>query len=206
MSCWAIVAINTRLRRKRRLRGELDPLGRDALARHMLGRVLAAAHGAQAVGRVVIVSPSRAGLPEGYDVIEDSGLGLSAAFEVAREAARAAGASEIVLLPADLPGLVPADVDALAEAGRRARVAIAPDRNGTGTNGLYLPAKLDFPCRFGVRSRARHEAEARRRGIEPAIVTRDGLAADLDTPADLRSMDAGVPSRPELATGTEQGA
>jgi 2-phospho-L-lactate guanylyltransferase (CobY/MobA/RfbA family) len=57
-----------------------------------------------------------------------------------------------------------------------------------------------------VRSRARHEAEARRRGIEPAIVICDGLAADLDTPADLRSLGAGLTLRPALATATEQGA
>src|SRR5678815_5246247 len=71
--------------------------------------------------------------------------------------ARAALARELVFLPADLPRLKAADVDALVLAGRGARIAIAPDRRGTGTNGLYLPAALDFPCRFGVESRARHE-------------------------------------------------
>ena len=93
-----------------------------------------------------------------------------------------------MLLPADLPRLSPPTSMRWSAAGRRARVAIAPDRSGTGTNGLYLPATLDFHCRFGVASRARHEAEARRHGIGPAIVTRPGLAADLDTPADLRML------------------
>ena len=75
-----------------------------------------------------------------------------------------------------------------------AGIAIAPDRGGHGTNGLYLPAGLDFTCRFGARSRVRHEAEARRFGIEPAIVVRPGLAFDLDTPADLRALaDGGGP-------------
>ena len=71
---------------------------------------------------------------------------------------------------------------------------IAPDQRGIGTNGLYLPTALDFRCRFGAGSRARHEAEAQRLGIEPAIVRRPGLALDLDTPADLRSL-GGAPTR-----------
>jgi 2-phospho-L-lactate guanylyltransferase len=206
MSCWAIVAINTRLRRKRRLHGELDPAGRDALARRMLGRVLAAAQGAQTVERVLIVSPSRDSLPPGYELVQDGGEGLSAAFDCARSSARAGRARELVLLPADLPQLVSADVDALVESGRNAGIAIAPDRSGAGTNGLYLPAALDFECRFGLRSRMRHEAEARRRGFDPAIVIRDGLAADLDTPADLRSLGAVLGAHPGIATATEQGA
>lgn len=193
MSCWAIVAINSHLRRKRRLRAVLDAAGRDRLARRMLTRVLAAADGARSVSSLLIVSPDDEGLPAGYEVVHDSGAGLNAAFERARAQVRAARVSDapvagIVLLPADLPELAAADVDALVEAGRQARIAIAPDRRGLGTNGLYLPAALDFRCRFGTDSRPRHEAEARRFGIEPAIVMRPGLAADLDTPADLRSL------------------
>jgi 2-phospho-L-lactate guanylyltransferase len=118
-------------------------------------------------------------------VLHDTGTGLNAAFDLARAHARAAGAGEPVLLPADLPHLTAADVDALVVAGRHARIAIAPDRHGIGTNGLYVPTVLELPFQFGVDSRARHEAEARARSIDPAIVMRSGLAADLDTPADL---------------------
>ena len=204
MSCWAIVAINTRLRRKRRLRGELDVAGRDALARQMLGRVLAAAGSARPVSRVLIVSPDRDGLPAGYEVLHDAGEGLNAAFALARTRARAMQAQELVLLPADLPRLVHADVEVLVTAGRDARIAIAPDHHGTGTNGLYLPAGLDFTCRFGARSRARHEEEARRLGIEAAIVARPGLASDLDTPSDLRSLSDDATTRTTLGTREER--
>jgi 2-phospho-L-lactate guanylyltransferase len=187
VSCWAIVAINSHLRRKRRLQAVLDAAGRDRLAQHMLGRVLAAAAGARSVSRVLIVSPDDQGLPAGYEVVHDSGAGLNAAFGQARARVRGAQVAGVVLLPADLPELAAADVDALVGAGRQTRIAIAPDRRGLGTNGLYLVADLDFCCRFGVDSRARHEAEARRLGIEPGIVMRAGLAEDLDTPADLQS-------------------
>jgi 2-phospho-L-lactate guanylyltransferase len=191
VSCWAIVAINTRLRRKRRLREALDTTDRDVLARRMLGCVLEAVEQARLIEHVLVVSPDDEGLPAGYEVVHDTGTGLNAAFELARAHARVEGADELVLLPADLPHLTATDVDALVVAGRHARIAIAPDRHGIGTNGLYISAMLDFPFRFGVDSRARHAAEARARGIEPAIVMRDGLAADLDTPADLHAI-AGI--------------
>jgi 2-phospho-L-lactate/phosphoenolpyruvate guanylyltransferase len=143
--------------------------------------------GAHSVSRVLIVSPDDQGLPVGYDLVHDRGAGLNAAFEQARARVRGERVAGMVLLPADLPELGASDVDALVAAGRRARVAIAPDRRGIGTNGLYLPVTLDFRFRFGADSRALHEAEARAVGIEPAIVRRSGLAADLDTPSDLQS-------------------
>jgi 2-phospho-L-lactate guanylyltransferase len=194
VDCWAVVAIKTRLRRKGRLRGALGPAERDALARRMLDSVLAAAGDARAIARVLIVSPDSDGLPAGHEVLHDPGAGLNAAFEVARLSSRSAQVREIVFLPADLPQLSAADVEALVLAGRSAGIAIAPDQRGIGTNGLYLPTALDFRCRFGAGSRARHEAEAQRLGIEPAIVRRPGLALDLDTPADLRSL-GGAPTR-----------
>lgn len=188
MSCWAVVAINTRLRRKGRLRGALDAADRELLARRMLDTVLAAAERARSIAHVLIVSPDEQGLPERYQVLHDTGAGLNDAFELALARGRGGQAREFVLLPADLPQLAAADIDALVRAGRRAQIGIAPDRRGTGTNGLYLDARLDFRCRFGAASRVRHETEARRLGIEPAIVIRPGLASDLDTPADLRSL------------------
>ena len=205
MSCWAVVAINTRLRRKGRLRGVLDAEGRDLLAREMLDAVLAAVDGARSITHVLIVSPDEEGLPVGYESLHDAGSGLNDAFELALARGRDE-AREFVLLPADLPRLAAADVDALVHAGRRTRIAIAPDRRGTGTNGLYLDARLDFRCRFGGASRAHHESEARRVGVEPAIVIRPGLASDLDTPADLGSLGYAGAGRAGVAACVDQPA
>ena len=127
------------------------------------------------------------------------------AFELALARGRDE-AREFVLLPADLPRLAAADVDALVHAGRRTRIAIAPDRRGTGTNGLYLDARLDFRCRFGGASRAHHESEARRVGVEPAIVIRPGLASDLDTRADLGSLGYAGAGRAGVAACVDQPA
>ena len=204
MSCWAVVAINTRLRRKGRLRRALDAADRERLARRMLDTVLAAVDGARSIARVLIVSPDDQELPGGYEVLHDAGAGLNDAFDLALAQGRRNRAFELVLLPADLPQIASPDIEALVAAGRQAGIAIAPDRHGSGTNGLYIGAALDFRCRFGAASRARHEAEARRLGIEPAIVTRPGLAADLDTPADLRLIGRFGASRPGIETCLER--
>jgi 2-phospho-L-lactate guanylyltransferase (CobY/MobA/RfbA family) len=64
-------------------------------------------------------------------------------------------------------------------------VAIAPDRAGTGTNGLALrpPDALGFA--FGTDSLAAHREAAGDAGVALVEVHRPGLAFDLDTPADL---------------------
>ena len=64
-------------------------------------------------------------------------------------------------------------------------MAIAPDRAGTGTNGLALRPPDVIGFRFGLDSLAGHVAEAQAAGVPLVEVVRPGLAFDLDTPADL---------------------
>ncbi len=184
-ACIAIIAVNARARCKTRLAGLLGVDGRVALARAMLARVLAAARATPAVDAVLVVSPERDRVPRDVPVIEDGGVGLNEAMEAGRREARGRGAISLLLLPADLPLLRPADLDRLARTAGQGGVAIAPDRRGLGTNGLYLPAAATFDFRYGPGSRAWHEAEARRRGLPVRRVVARGLRADLDTAEDV---------------------
>lgn len=184
-ACIAIIAVNERSRCKTRLGALLGPERRAALANAMLERVLGAARAAPMVDAVLVVSPERGRIPDDVPVIHDAGCDLNAAFDAGRRSARDRGATELLLLPADLPLLRPADLCRLVHAGRRGRVAIAPDRRCSGTNGLYLPADVPFGLRFGPGSRARHEAEALRLGVQAQRVRSPGLQADLDTAEDM---------------------
>lgn len=152
----------------------------------MLGHVLEVARSVPVIDTVLVVSPERDSIPSDVIVLPDPGVDLNAAFEAGRRAALAAGASGLLLLPADLPLLTRADLEKLLEAGRRAGVAIAPDRNGSGTNGLYLSLERGARMRFafGPGSRERHEVAARACGILAQTVASRGLQADIDTPAD----------------------
>jgi 2-phospho-L-lactate guanylyltransferase len=156
----------------------------------MLGHVVEVARSVPAIDTVLVVSPERDSIPSDVMVLRDPGVGLNAAFETGRRAALAAGAYGLLLLPADLPLLARADLEQLLDAGCRAGVAIAPDRNGSGTNGLYLSleraAQMHFA--FGPGSRERHEFAARACGLFAQTVASRGLQADIDTPADYEAV------------------
>jgi 2-phospho-L-lactate/phosphoenolpyruvate guanylyltransferase len=173
---------------KTRLAPVLDHDERIALARTLLVRVLAVAR--EAGDDVVVITPAAELEPivaeAGARLAFQRGMGLNAGLDQAREAAEADGVDRLVVLHGDLPNLEAEDVRALmAAAAGEPSVAIAPDRLGTGTNGLGLAPLGIIGFRFGAGSFAAHLAEARAAGVEPSIVARPGLAFDLDTPADL---------------------
>ena len=173
---------------KTRLAPVLDAGERTALAGRLLSGVLRAAR--EAADDVVVISPAEALEPlateAGARLVVQLGMGLNQGLDQARDAALADGIELLGVLHGDLPNLSAADVRALLEAADAARsVAIAPDRAGTGTNGLALRPPDIIGFRFGVGSLIAHREEALAAGVEPRLVATDGLAFDLDTPQDL---------------------
>ena len=174
---------------KTRLAPVLDPAEREALARTLLARVLGVVR--EACEDVVVISPSEALRPiveeAGAQLSVQRGMGLNAGLEQARAEAVADGVALLGVLHGDLPNLSPDDVRALlgvvpAQGGG---VAVAPDRAGTGTNGLAQSPADAIAFRFGTDSLARHREAAAEAGLPLTVVERPGLAFDLDTPADL---------------------
>lgn len=181
---------------KTRLSPVLSAEERGELAARLLGRVLRVAR--QAIADVVVITPSAA-LRElveeaGARLLVQRGLGLNEGLDQARAAAVAEGIETLIVLHGDLPELGLADVEALATAvPGPTGVAIAPDKTGTGTNGLALRPPDVIGFHFGAGSRAAHELAARTAGVAAVIVERPGLAFDLDTPEDLRGwLESGV--------------
>jgi 2-phospho-L-lactate/phosphoenolpyruvate guanylyltransferase len=173
---------------KTRLAPVLDDGEREALARRLLDRVLRVAH--EACGDVVVITPSEALAPlvaaAGARLVVQHGLGLNDGLEQARDEAIGNRVTSLLVLHGDLPNLSTADVAALLDALPEGEgVAIAPDRAGTGTNGLALRPPEAIGFRFGAGSLAAHRQEAERRNVPLTEVHRPGLAFDLDTPADL---------------------
>jgi 2-phospho-L-lactate guanylyltransferase len=174
---------------KTRLAPSLSPAEREALARQLLERVLAAAR--EACDDVVVITPSRELAPvvepSGARVVVQRGMGLNEGLDQARADALVDGVETLIVIHGDLPNLHGDDVLALIDAlpGSDAGVGIAPDRAESGTNGLVLrpPGVIGF--RFGPGSFAAHLEEAERAGVPVVTVNRAGLAFDLDTPDDL---------------------
>jgi 2-phospho-L-lactate guanylyltransferase len=179
-----------------RLAGVLGPAERQALQAAMLADLLAVCRAASALGGTLVVTadPAVGVLARigGARVVEEPApAGMNAAVALGLAAAAAAGAPAALVLTADLPLARPEDLDAVVAAAPPAPgAALAPSRDGTGTNALLLGPPGAFPTRLGPGSLARHLAEAARAGAAVALVDRPGLALDVDTPADLAALRA----------------
>jgi 2-phospho-L-lactate/phosphoenolpyruvate guanylyltransferase len=182
----AVVPMKSMDLAKSRLAVELDSAGRHALARQMLDHVLNTLR--------------EAGLTSVRVASGDQGTGdLNADVTAAARLAQEGGATDLLLVMADLPYLTTADVAALLDAGRKnvatKLVVIAEAKDG-GTNALLLrpPTVLEFAFATHRPSSKLHAEAARKAGIEPVIVRRPGLARDIDTPADLAALASDHPA------------
>lgn len=191
MSCWAVIPLKSPERCKTRLASLLAPAARARLAREMFDVVLAAAR-SSCVERVLVVTAATFALPAGVLRVPDAERGLNEALAAARTIAVRGGAERLAIVAADLPLVKADDVNALV-AVDTARAAIAPDREGTGTNALCIRARAPFALAFGVDSAQHHAASAARCGLGVELVRRPGLAFDVDTPADHEQLVASAP-------------
>ncbi len=180
MNGWrAIIPLNLGRDCKTRLAGHLSAQARGQLVRAMAEHVVQAVRAVSGLEEVSLLSPEN---PEimGAIWIADAGRGLNP------ELAAALSGERQLIVHADLPLLTSADVEALIAAAEQAGAAIAPDRFGTGTNGLALRDATDFMPEFGIDSFAKHHALL----PHAAIVNRDGLCHDIDTIDDYELLPA----------------
>ena len=201
----ALVPVRGLERAKSRLGEALDAEERRALTERLLRRTLVAATAAAEVALVAVVSPDRATLElaagHGVATIEDTGNDLNTALDLGRGWAMSAGATALLVIPADLPAIDVASVRAIlarareamepagvATAGRPAGsgplVALLPDRAGTGTNVLLLSPPDVIGFAFGPGSRAAHARAAVTAGAR-YLELGGPLRLDLDLPDDL---------------------
>ena len=190
---FAVVPVKDLAGTKSRLAPILDPGARAGLTLYMMGRVVAALRGA-GVENVGVVSPDRVVLGEaeerGAAPLRQESRGLNPALEEGRRWAMERGASELLVLPADLPLLDPEDVRAvLGAAGEAPSVVISPDYAHAGTNALLLRPPDALPFSFGVGSYETHLRAAEGRGLGVRVRERPYLAFDLDTASDLTRLE-----------------
>jgi 2-phospho-L-lactate guanylyltransferase len=185
----ALIAIKERVRCKTRLSDALAPAARIQLVRSMLAAVLSAAGAAETVRQLIVVSPERDCVPAQVPVLADSGESLNGALMQAHRVLREFGCREVLILPADLPHVRAAEIDALVRAGRSGGFAISPDAAGVGTNALCLVSEHPFRFQFGPDSQRLHLREAGCSGLDAQVVRLPGLEFDVDSPADLQRLD-----------------
>jgi 2-phospho-L-lactate guanylyltransferase len=188
---------------KARLGEALDAEERESLILGMLEHELAVLADWGGAAAVLVVSAD----PGVLAVADDAGVrslrqihgDLNEAILQARAVSMADGATALLVLPADLPGLETGSLEhlvgaadaALAAGGGQALVAIAPADARSGTNALLLaPPDAVEPC-FGVGSLENHLRAAAAAGASVQIVVDGGFGFDLDTPEDLEQAGTG---------------
>jgi 2-phospho-L-lactate guanylyltransferase len=193
----AVIPVGALERAKSRLGEVLDAEERRDLVIALLERTLAATRDTPRVSETVVVTPddevASIARSAGARVIRQSDQGLNHGLDEARAAAVDDGATALLVLPADLPGVSPAAIEAVLatlDDVPPPLVAIVPDRHGRGTNSMLLvpPGVIDFA--FGGDSRVahRHAADA----ASTRVVEVDGpLSLDIDTPEDLLLVQTG---------------
>jgi len=182
---------------KTRLAGLLAPGERAELMRAMLADVLRAVAASRGVTACTLVSsePDAAVLARRHDVAwwDDRGLPWNdALFAAMREAVSETGAA---VVSADIPLVLPAELEALIAATPERGAAIARATDG-GTNAVSMRPAGAFRTCFGEPGSARLHAEvAERAGLAAVVVDQPGTALDLDSPGDVeRFLAAGRPT------------
>lgn len=173
---------------KTRLRPALDDETRESLALLLFDntlRFLVAEHdGPVGVVTRSVVIAERAAAQGATVISEPDGGDINSAAGLAAAWARNIGADGLLVMHADIPGLVREEFDLLLAAGRGTNVVIAASHDG-GTNALLLTPPDAVPFLFGPSSATAHEAAAAasRRSVKRLVLQQ--LSRDVDRPADL---------------------
>jgi len=203
---WALLPVKRFATGKSRLSAVLTSQQRHELTCHMLSDVLSALRQAACIDTIVILSDEPGIAPILWATAAGRGGERLSHVERRREryqgdvnrsltaaiAEMPASADRILIIPADVPAVAPADIEALSCAHERlARrgtpsVVLVPAVADRGTNAVLTSRPLAIELQFGARhSLARHLESARRTGAAAQVLARPGLTRDIDRPDDL---------------------
>lgn len=205
MITYAIIPVKPLRESKRRLEHLLSAEERAGLIHHFLDNLLTVLNAAPGIDRVLVVTGDAdvIALAEarGADVLaEESPAGLNAAVAQGAAHAAAAGATAVLVLPADLPFARVEDIEAMLRpltqrrllsldhrplpTAHRPLLTLTADEAEEGTNALLLSPPGDFVFHYGPGSFRAHLAEAEARHHATCVINAPGLRFDLDTESD----------------------
>lgn len=190
-----LVPIKDTATAKQRLAGVLDQAARTELARAMQHDVLTALHNWENRPAVAIVTgdsyATNLAAEYGFEVIPDlDNPGETSAIEMATRVCVERGLNETLVIPADIPLIQASELEEILRQAPTEGSVLVPAGDGRGTNAaLRRPADL-FPLKFGNDSFKPHHAAAQATGKPCVVLKLQGIAVDVDNPADLRQLIA----------------
>ena len=194
MATWAVVPVKHFQVGKSRLATVLSSQARERLSRSLLKRTVGLLSRSTVIERTLVISRDDSALQlareqGAFTVNESAASDLNGALQKATQVADSFGATGVLVLPSDLPLLGENDVEALAGVnGAELIVVLAPDRHGTGTNGLFVRPPGLLRYQFGEGSLAAHQQQARSQGVTVRIHRLPGVEFDVDEPTDLQRL------------------
>jgi 2-phospho-L-lactate/phosphoenolpyruvate guanylyltransferase len=195
---WAIVPLKTFTQAKQRLAAVLSEEERRALMLAMARDVLGALCQCEGLSGVLIASRTQEAdaLAAAFNTerfSESPQADLPATLAQASEyLTRHLNARGIMVVPADVPLIDPAEIDQMLQT--HDRVTLVPDSENIGTNCLIASPPDSIPFVFDGKSFKPHVDAAFAAGITPAIIPSRSFALDIDTADDLRALLALAPS------------
>ncbi len=189
---WAVVPLKQLEQAKARLASVLSADERRALMLAMARDVLTALGRSKQLKGILIVSrtPEADALAQAFGTerfAESPGANLSQALVQASEhLATRLDAGGVMIVPADVPLITPAEIDAILK--QHDQVTVIPDDENVGTNCLVCSPPNRIGYVFDGSSFKPHVDAAFRQGITPTIMPSAGFALDIDTPDDLRTL------------------
>ena len=189
----AVVPVKRLDEAKGRLSVLLAPDERRRLALAMLEDVLRALQAVPRIDLVAVVSPDADALARasalGAEPLVEPPLvrGVNQALSQAAAALADQGAGALLVVAADIPTALPADIEALLDALPARGIAICPTED-RGTGALALGPPDVVPFRYGRHSSVLHKREAVARGLPARVLHAASLARDVDGPSDLSAL------------------
>jgi len=187
----AVVPVKLFRRTKQRLAPLLSGEERAGLSRAMLEDVLAALVRAPSLAGILVITgdatAAAVAQAAGALVMDDTeNAGTTAAVEAAARHLEGIGHGGMLVVPADVPLITPADIEAILASHHAApSVTLVPASADGGTNALACSPPRALPFAFGEASFRRHRDAARACGIAPAIVSLERVGNDIDHPEDV---------------------
>lgn len=192
MIVWAIVPIKPLNRAKSRLSSVLTAEQREKLALGMLRYNLEVLTASAHLSGIIVISRDMKALAVAREMgsvqtLQESGTpALNNALQRASQLLMAWGAQATLMLPADVPLITPADVEAIIQRGHEYKsIVITPDRFASGTNAILTHPPDAIELQFGVGSFEQHQYNAREAGVTIHIYESERISLDVDTPDDL---------------------
>jgi 2-phospho-L-lactate guanylyltransferase len=191
MPLWAIIPIKPLRRGKSRLAGSMTSEEREFLNQKLLIRTVQCLERIPKIDQIAVIShdPSALHISRelGVKTIQETrNTEINNALRKATQAIMASNASKLLIVPADLPLILPEDIsDLLSKSNYDEEIIISPDNKMCGTNALFVNPIGILDYEFGLWSFRKHIEQAQRKKIHVEIYNNDRIAFDLDLPEDL---------------------